>query len=98
MSMCLGGKPAYEATIRNLSNDRLSADDRRKQFDLLEALNAEQLRKSPGDSELEAVIESYELGYRIQNAAPGILDLSKETTETKLLYGIDRKTTASFGR
>jgi uncharacterized protein (DUF1501 family) len=34
----------------------------------------------------------------MQATAPGVMDLSKETDETKRLYGIDRKPTDSFGR
>ena len=71
------GIPASEAQIRNLGNDRLSPAEQRRQLDLLQALNAEQLRRSPGDAELEAVIDSFELAFRMQTNAPGILDLSR---------------------
>ena len=92
------GAPASEATIRNLFNGQLSRDGQRKQLDLLQALNAEQLKKTPGDSEMEAVIESYELGWKMQQNAPDILDLSKESAETLKLYGIGDKTTDNFGK
>src|SRR5215471_15074851 len=55
------GGPASEATIRNLANLDLDASSQRAQFDLLQRINAEQLKARPGDSELEAVIASYEL-------------------------------------
>ena len=51
-------------------------------------LNAEQLRTSAGDTELEAVVSSYELAWRMQSHAPDVLDLSRETAETQALYGI----------
>jgi hypothetical protein len=92
------GAPASEATIRNLSNPNLSAAEQRKQLDLLQAINAEQLKAAPGDSEMEAVIQSYELGWKMQQNAPDILDVSKETTFTQKLYGIGEKATDSFGR
>lgn len=92
------GGPASDATIRNLANGQLSRSDQRKQLDLLQALNAEQLKKTPGDSEMEAVIESYELGWKMQQNAPDILDLSKETAATQRLYGIGDKTTDNFGK
>ena len=92
------GAPASEATIRNLANPRLKTAEQRKQFDLLQALNAEQLKQNPGDSELEAVINSYELAWRMQNNAPNVLDLAKETPATLALYGIGEKTTDNFGR
>lgn len=92
------GAPASEATIRNLTNTQLSRDGLRKQLDLLQSLNAEQLKKAPGDTEMEAVINSYELGWKMQQNAPDILDLSKETKETQRLYGIGDKTTDNFGK
>ena len=71
------GSPAAQATIRNLTNPALSPEAQRSQFDLLRALNAEQLRQNPGDSELEAVVASYELAWRMQANAPDVLDLAQ---------------------
>ena len=92
------GGPAREATIRNLVNTDLSTAAQRRQLDLIRDLNTEQLRASPGDSELEAAIESYELAWRMQNNVPGVLDLAGETEATQALYGIGDKTTDNFGR
>ncbi len=92
------GGPATEARIRNLKNPSLSSAEQREQFDLLQQLNAEQLKQSTGDSELEAVINSYELAWRMQMHAPDVLDLSKESAETQALYGIGEKPTDNFGR
>ncbi|MCE9530438.1 MAG: DUF1501 domain-containing protein [Planctomycetes bacterium] len=92
------GAPASEATIRNLSNTQLSRETQRRQLDLLQSLNAEQLKKAPGDSEMEAVLNSYELGWKMQQNAPDILDLSKETAATQKLYGIGDKATDNFGK
>jgi hypothetical protein len=92
------GVPATEARIRNLANDRLSPTEQRRQLDLLQALNAEQARRAPGDSELEAVIGSFELAYRMQTNAPRVLELSGETRATLRLYGIGERATDNFGR
>src|SRR5262249_21007329 len=67
------GIPATEARVRNLTNDRLSPAQQRRQLDLLQSLNAEQIRRAPGDSELEAVIGSFELAHRMQTHAPSVL-------------------------
>jgi hypothetical protein len=91
------GLPAKDATIRNLRPPR-SPEEARRTFDLLRELNAEQLRAKPGESELEAVIESYELAWRMQGAAPAVLDLAGESPATKALYGIGEKDTDNFGR
>ena len=77
------GGSASEATIRNLANPALGAGEQRRHFELLQSLNAEQLRKNAGDSELEAVINSYELAWRMQNNAPSVLDVSSESANTQ---------------
>ena len=91
------GRPAAEATIRNLSPAR-SAGEAARQFDLLRELNAEQLAAKPGESELEAVINSYELAWRMQGAAPEVLDLTGESERTLAMYGVNEKDTDNFGR
>jgi hypothetical protein len=91
------GVLAKDATIRNLQPAR-SMDEAKKQFDLLRDLNAEQLAQKPGESELEAVINSYELAWRMQGAAPEVLDFKNESPETLALYGIDEDKTDNFGR
>lgn len=97
------GIPAKEAKIRYLLNERRNDIEEREQLDLVQALNREQLsaRASRGiaaDSELDAVIDSYELAYRMQQFAPGILDLAGESQETLDLYGIGQKETDNYGR
>jgi Protein of unknown function (DUF1501) len=92
------GGPAADATIRNLTNPQLPAAAQRRQFDLLQELNAEQLKTNLGDAELEAVINSYELAWRMQGSGPDVLDISRETKETQALYGIGDKATDNFGR
>jgi hypothetical protein len=94
------GGPASELTIRNLSNSRLAPDAQRKQLDLLKAINNEQMKRNGNgnDNDLDAVLQSYELGWKMQRNAPDVLDLAKETSATKKLYGIGEKTTDTFGR
>ena len=96
-AMGRAGVPATEATIRNLKSPR-SPGEAKRQFDLLRELNAEQLRAKPGESELEAVVNSYELAWRMQGAAPEVLDINGESPETLALYGIGEKETDNFGR
>lgn len=91
------GAPITDATIRNLTGP-LPPEVQRTQFDLLRELHAEQLKRTPGDAEMEAVANSYELAWRMQQNAPDVLDLSKETAETQKLYGINDKPTDTFGR
>jgi hypothetical protein len=73
----------------------VSAEENKRTFDLVKKLN--EMNLQPGDTDLEARIASYELAYRMQQYAPEAVDLSKETAETKKLYGLDNKTTVEFG-
>jgi len=65
---------------------------------LLQEMNVAHAAERPGDSQLAARIESYQLAARFQLAAPELLDLGGESAATKQLYGIDRPETADFGK
>lgn len=84
-------------TIKNLASAEPGMLQRRK-LELLQALNRQQLDARPGDDELEAVIASYELAWRMQMHAPQVLDLAQETAATQRAYGLDDQATADFGR
>ena len=92
------GVPARDARIRNLANPTLDHTAQREQFGLLRKLNAVQAAQRPGDRELEAVISSYELAWRMQHHAPDILDLADEPEHVRRMYGIGEKGTDDFGR
>jgi hypothetical protein len=92
------GKIDKNATIRNLSNADLSKAEQQRQLKFLQNLNAKQMENGRRDSELEAVISSYELAWRMQNNAPDVLDLSRETPSTMTMYGVGEKETDNFGR
>jgi hypothetical protein len=64
----------------------------------LHQLNERHRLLRPDQSELDARIKSYELAFRMQAEAPEVVDLSRETAETQLLYGMDEAATASTGR
>ncbi len=71
------------------------------QRDLLDRLhekNQQHQAARQENSELAARIASYELAYKMQQHAPEAVDFSKETAETKELYGIDGSRTEDFGR
>jgi len=91
------GMPAHEIAFRNIAPSR-AAEAARRQFELQQALNAAQLAAQPGEPDLEAVVESYELAWRMQQEAPGVVDLARESPATLARYGIDRKPTDDFGR
>jgi hypothetical protein len=87
-----------QSPIEHLANPSgVSAEQQRRTLDFIAEGNKEHLAARGEDSELSARISAYELAYRMQSHAPEVVDLSKETVETKALYGLDRKETAEFG-
>jgi len=63
----------------------------------VQRLNHEHLSLRPGEADLEARIQSFELAARMQTAAKEVLDISGESEATKKLYGIDKPETQEFG-
>jgi hypothetical protein len=78
--------------------ERITPEEQRARLDLLDKLNRIDLERNPGHSELAARIESYELAYRMQGCAPEVVDIEKESPETRKLYGLDDPVTEPFGR
>lgn len=68
------------------------------QLALLAELNRRHQAEHPADGELAARIESFELAYRMQIAAPEALDLESETAATQDLYGLHNPKCAHFAR
>ena len=66
-------------------------------MDLVQQLNALRGVEYPQDPALAARVASYELAFRMQRSVPEVLDFSKETEETKKLYGIDQPHCRDFG-
>lgn len=75
----------------------MTIPQQRKVLDLVGKLNAHHLENRGADSDLSARIQSYELAYRMQSAAPEAVDLARESQETRRLYGLDDRRTAEFG-
>jgi hypothetical protein len=85
--------------IANLLTPPSVGDDRqRAKIDLLDQLNRHHAASHPDMTDLDARIRSYELAFRMQAEAPEAVDLSVETPATRELYGLDNKTTETFGR
>lgn len=85
-------------SLPDIKNPRLSDARQRKQLDYIQALNQEMLRREKHQPEVEGVIESYELAFRMQSAMPDILNTSQENAATLALYGADAGPTEEFGK
>ena len=73
--------------IAYVHNDRLSENEQRQQFQLLQTVNAHHLSQRPHEAALESRIRSFELAYRMQTEAMDAFDISREPQYILDLYG-----------
>lgn len=102
-----GGARLGRGSVRNsgpekaadIANPNLSRKQQRRQVDFIQQLNRGMLERAGGAHQnLEGVIESFELGYRMQDTMPELMDISRESAETLRRYGIGAGATDSFGK
>jgi hypothetical protein len=91
-------RPGPKPILHLAPPEGIGTDRQRRTLDFLGELNRRHLRERDDDSELAARLQSYELAFRMQSAAPALVDLHEETAETQRLYGLDRPETEEFGR
>jgi hypothetical protein len=92
------GTVLTQAQIRHIKNSELTSDLQREQLNFVQDLNKEHLRRAAADDQIESVIESYELAFRMQTEAPELTDLSKEPASVREMYGVDQTPTDDFAR
>lgn len=90
--------PIAKTEIPFLKNLDLPPERQRRQLDLIQRLNREHLADARRDPNLEGLIESFELAFRMQSEAPGLMRLEDESRATRALYGIGQQETDDFGR
>jgi hypothetical protein len=91
--------PSDQAKIPFIANaDATPRDLQRLELDLLREMNHDRFAQTGPDSTLEARINSFELAFRMQAAAPEMQDISGESEATQKLYGLDEPATKNFGR
>src|SRR5262249_48916636 len=66
--------------------------------DLVKRLNTLHRDRFASEAELSARIESFELAYRMQTAAPEAIDIDSEPDHVKSLYGLDDPRCEHVGR
>ncbi len=91
---------AQGAPIEDLSRaGGMTSEQQRRQLDLISRLNRRgAARHDPYEAELSARVESFELAYRMQMAAPEALDVDSEPEHVKRLYGLDQPKATHFAR
>ena len=92
------GRPIKDASLQNLESKRLTTDLQRRQIDFIQEMNRDLKNRQDTNSQIDGVIKSYELAFRMQAAVPEVMDLAKEPDEMKDKYGIGQPGTDDFGR
>ena len=84
--------------ILNIANPQgVDRQTQRDTIDLVSKLNGQRLQAANLD-EIKTRVEAYEMAYRMQSAAPKLVDFSDESQETLDLYGIKSKDAGSFAK
>lgn len=92
------GSSPNKAPIRHLTDASVSEAVQRRRIDLIQKMNRRQLARPETDQQMEGVIESFELAFRMQAETPKLVNFAEESKETQALYGIGEKQTDIFGR
>jgi hypothetical protein len=84
--------------VEFVRNTSLDLKQQRRQLDLLLELNQRHMIERQRDGQLDARIQSYELGYRMQMEASDAFDIMKEPESVRQMYGIFGKEREAFAR
>jgi hypothetical protein len=76
-----------ENLIPNIQNDYFSRTEQRRELDLVQKLNAIQMRTLQKEPQIEARIKAFEMAYRMQIEATDAFDIAKEPENMRHLYG-----------
>ena len=90
-------RPGSNPILNLHPQKNITPERQRRVLDAIRKLNGEHLAQRDFDDELGARVRSYELAFRMQTAAPELVDISRESEATRKLYGIDDKHTQEFG-
>jgi len=74
----------------------ITAPLQRERIDAIGRLNTLHHTRT-GDAEILSRIAAYEMAFRMQAAAPELVDLGGETAATRARYGLDDEATRAFG-
>jgi uncharacterized protein (DUF1501 family) len=91
-------RPGEQPILHLAPQPQISSAQQRATLELVLKLNREHLAERDNDDELSARIKAYELAFRMQAAAPDLVNLKDESDQTLSLYGLDQKETREFGQ
>jgi hypothetical protein len=75
----------------------MTAQEQRARVDVIRKMNERRFQDT-GDLEIASRIAAYELAFRMQSAAPELLDLKQESAATVDMYGAGVEPTRAFAR
>jgi hypothetical protein len=84
--------------VADISSSRASKQSQRNQIDLIQDLNRQKLEREVHQPDVEGVIESYELAFKMQDVLPDLMNISGESEKTLAMYGINQGDSNDFGR
>ena len=100
------GRGARSSRVARFGNEESVPDiqpsmekaQQRLQLDYIQKLNKGVLNREQYQPDVEGIIESYELAFRMQDAMPEVMDVSTESSSTLELYGAETEPTQTFGQ
>jgi hypothetical protein len=92
-----GTKVTDTGYLPNLKASQLTSLQRR-QLDLVQSMNSDLAQQSGAPDELDGIIQSYELAFRMQGKVPELLDISTEPQHVQEAYGVKPGPAGSFAR
>ena len=93
-----GGDGDEPPQLPDIRNPQFDSKSQRIQLDFVQQLNRNKLDRDQHQPQVEGIIQSFELAYRMQTTMPQLVDTSKETAATLGLYGIDGGPSDDFGK
>ena len=87
-----------ELAIANLQDTSTPPEVQRHRLDFLQRMNQRLLEQVTTDAQMEGIIESFELAFRMQAETPAIVDLATESQHSQELYGVGSEPTDKNGR
>ena len=77
---------------------QVTAAQQRRQLEFIQAVNRASLADPGAPEELDGIIESYELAFRMQGTVPELLDISREPQAVLDAYGVKPGPAGAFAR
>ena len=91
-------KDQQASAINHLQDTGTDAAVQKRRLKFLQGMNRRLLDRVQTDPQMEGIIASFELAFRMQTETPRIVDLANESKETMELYGIGSKLADRNGR